>query len=234
MIFQVFKMNIKDIFILPGGINIDFFQRNYKMVTIIIALLIILLLIALIVLGVSNQPTYMTPTQITVQEDPHGEKKHQATSLVLSCLDYRFIGPTIEHLYQRSKAFDFDYFVLAGASLGYNESIQPEPTVEIPEVTSRSWHDAFEDHIRLARTLHNIRQIIVIDHQECGYYHAVYGAEVATSKQEAHKHEYNIHKFIQTMKSNPEFSDLKYTGLLIEVEEPLRFRVIYEEESISD
>jgi hypothetical protein len=169
----------------------------------------------------------MTPGQVTVQEE-----KHQATSLVLSCLDYRFIGPTIDFLYQQSSAFDFDYFVLAGASLGFNESSLPEPTVEIPEVTSRSWHIAFEDHIRLARKLHNIHRIIIIDHDQCGYYHAIYGDEVSTPEQEAHKHEYNIHKMIETLKSNPEFSDLSYTGLLIEVEDPLRFRVVYEETTI--
>jgi hypothetical protein len=200
------------------------------MVTLIISLLLILLIIALILILFYNQPNQMTPAHVTLQSDH--EEKHQAHALVLSCLDYRFINPTIEHLYKRNNAFDFDYFVLAGASLGFNESLQEEPTVEIPEITSRSWHKVFEDHLRLARKLHNIERVIVCDHQECAYYHAIYGESVATTEQEADKHEYNIHKFIETLKNNPEFSDLKYTGLLIEVDEPLNFRVIYEEETI--
>ena len=200
------------------------------MVTLIIALLLIVLIATLILLLFYDQPTQTTSTQITLQNDQNDdEETHQASALVLSCMDYRFIEKTMEFLYQRNNAFDFDYFVLAGASLGFNASTQPEQTIEIPEVTSHSWHDAFLDHVRLARKLHNIRQIICIDHNFCGMYRAVYGEEVNTPEQEAHKHEYNIHKFIQTMKDNPEFSDLSYTGLLIQVEEPLRFEVIYEE-----
>jgi hypothetical protein len=212
------------------------------MITLIIALLLILLIVALIVILFYDSPNQMTPAQITPEQitseqitpeqitlQSEHEEKHQAHALVLSCMDYRFIGPTIKHLYKRNNAFDFDYFVLAGASLGYNESKEPEPTIEIPEVTSRSWYMAFEDHLRLARRLHDIRELICVDHEGCAMYHAIYGEEVDTHVKEIHKHEYNIHKFIETLKNNPEFNDLKYTGLLIKVEDPLRFRVIYEE-----
>lgn len=146
---------------------------------------------------------------------------HKANSLVLSCIDYRFIGQTMDYLYGINNKNDFDYFVLAGASLGYNQSID----------TSGIWSSTYEEHIRIAIKLHHIKEIIVIDHMDCGYYSAIYGEEVNTPQKEEYKHKYNINKFIDTLKTNREFSYLSYTGLLLKVddENKIKFNVIYED-----
>jgi len=146
---------------------------------------------------------------------------HNANSLVLSCIDYRFIGPTMDYIYGLNNKNDFDYFVLAGSSLGYNQSID----------TSGIWSITYEEHIRIAIKLHHIKEIIVIDHMDCGYYSAIYGEEVNTPEKEEYRHKYNINKFIDTLKNNPEFSYLSYTGLLINVDDEnnLKFNVIYED-----
>lgn len=178
-------------------------------------------------------------------------RDHSANAMVLSCMDYRYIGPTIDYLYGRNNRNDFDYFVLAGASLGFNQSRSTATlnhaqvkTIEIPETTPNCctskltgspeklacWSEACEEHICLAIELHNITEIIVIDHMDCGYYRAVYGDDVSTPDKEERLHKFNIHKFIQTLKNDPRYSEMSYTGLLLrEEDDGIRFDIIFEE-----
>lgn len=141
---------------------------------------------------------FYLPEKITPQST-----KHKAKSLVLSCMDYRFIDDTIKYL-NKQRLGDFDYFVLAGASLGYNESKE----------NSTDWYSVFEDHVKLAIDLHSITEIIVVDHMDCGYYHAVYGDQVNTPEKEERKHNFNLHKFVRLMKDNEQFKHLDYKLML--------------------
>lgn len=148
--------------------------------------------------------------------------KHKANALVLSCMDYRYISETVDYLYGRNNENDFDYFVLAGASLGYNQS---------KNGCDASWSKSYEEHIRLALKLHHIEEIIVVDHMDCGYYKAVYGDMVDTPQKEQDKHKMNIHNFIATLKASTEFGALRYTGLLITPNlGGVTFKVVYEED----
>jgi len=54
---------------------------------------------------------------------------------------------------------DYDYFILAGASLG----------------ALQGWTQVFKDHLDLSIKLHNIQEVIFIDHLDCGYYKKIYG-----------------------------------------------------------
>jgi carbonic anhydrase len=132
-------------------------------------------------------------------------------ALVLSCMDYRFINETIDYLYNNVSS-NFDYFVLAGSSLGYNQSIKHD--------TPDDWSKTFEEHIDLAIELHDIKEIIVIDHMDCGYYKAVYKNELNGEKydvkKERDKHYKNIEKFVGNLWTKyPEI--LKFEGLLVDL-----------------
>ena len=142
--------------------------------------------------------TLFSSNNIKVQN----EQPHQAKTLVLSCMDYRFINDTIKYLNIHREG-DFDYFVLAGSSLGYNES---------REGSDPSWFKTFEEHVDLAIKLHGITEIIVVDHMDCGYYKAVYGDQVDTPDKEERKHNFNLHKFVRLMK--PKYDKLSYKLLL--------------------
>jgi hypothetical protein len=61
---------------------------------------------------------------------------------------------------------DYDEVIAAGASLGYNGLLE-----------YKDWFLYMDQHISLAYNLHNISQIIIIDHEECGAYSAEYGSE---------------------------------------------------------
>ena len=135
--------------------------------------------------------------------------------LVLSCMDYRFITQTVQHL-KDTQGQTFDYFVLAGASLGYNES-QRNPEL-------RAWDVTFEDHIELAIDLHQINEIVIIDHSDCGMYQATYNDYEQNWKQ---LHVSNIKQCINSLKQK--HPELKYKGILIlENDDSPEFEVVVE------
>ena len=73
-------------------------------------------------------------------------------------MDFRLIGAVSEYMSKISKKGQYDHVILAGASLGANNTIYPE------------WGNAFWEHIKLARDLHNIKNVMIIDHRNCGAY----------------------------------------------------------------
>lgn len=102
-------------------------------------------------------------------------------------------------------AENFDIFVFAGAGLGYLTSlgytpdgtqINPETSTAWPALAEfpwkdktarnsanktdylKTWRNAFETHIKLAVILHDITEIHVIDHEDCGAYGAWFGSEL--------------------------------------------------------
>jgi len=81
---------------------------------------------------------------------------------------------------------NYDQFVLAGASLGYNQS------------KFADWGDLFRKHVELAEKLHGVKEIIVIDHDKCGAYKLFYGD--LTPEKERQLHFENLVKFQNSMK----------------------------------
>lgn len=164
--------------------------------------------------------------------DKDGVIKHEANALVLTCMDYRYVEATVNFLYGRNDANDFNYFVLAGASLGYNESKTKAYSSVTNEFVSPTWYQAYEDHIKLSVLLHNITEIVVIDHMDCGYYKAIYGKEYKTKAEQLHKQ--NINDFIDLLRKQKKYSKFLYEGILIhdEIKDgEIRFEVVYSDEN---
>jgi carbonic anhydrase len=87
--------------------------------------------------------------------------KNGASVMVLGCIDPRFANALAWHLtHSEELHMDYDLFVLAGAALGVMQTQYPQ------------WRQSFEDHIGLAIKLHNIKEIWVYDHMDCGMYKA--------------------------------------------------------------
>lgn len=134
------------------------------------------------------------------------EATHKATAMVLSCIDYRFIQTGIDFLETTILDDKFDFTTLAGASLGYNQS------------KFKHWGQTFEDLTKLAIQLHDITEVIVIDHMDCGAYAMFYPDIIKNSNQEQDLHVKNILKFIKKMKSTKRFGKLVYRGFLIHLD----------------
>jgi hypothetical protein len=82
-------------------------------------------------------------------------------------MDHRLIDDVADYMQsptKRNMKEDYDYVVLAGASLGVNNTTHP------------AWGSTFWDHLATAIKLHQIKKVIIIDHRDCGAYRLFLGA----------------------------------------------------------
>jgi len=112
--------------------------------------------------------------------------KKTAKAMVLCCMDFRLRDNMICQLNIRGYKNNYDEVIDAGSSLGYNGLLDYE-----------NWNIFIDQQITLAYNLHNISEIIVIDHLDCGAYKAQYGSEYDTNALQLHTD--NITKCINTL-----------------------------------
>jgi len=86
--------------------------------------------------------------------------KKDVSVLVLSCIDSRFVESMTYNLSKNEIHNDFDLITMAGASLG-----------------ALTWKQTFIDHIEIAMSLHNIKEVYSIEHMDCGMYKNTYGTD---------------------------------------------------------
>jgi len=75
-------------------------------------------------------------------------------------MDFRLIDKVEEIMVGKGYKQNYDYFILAGASLG----------------ALQGWDQTFCDHLDLSMKLHHVHEVIFIDHLDCGYYKKIYGS----------------------------------------------------------
>ncbi|CAK0774317.1 carbonic anhydrase [uncultured Gammaproteobacteria bacterium] len=111
-------------------------------------------------------------------------------AVVLSCMDYRLVDKTVEYLdHLDHMKGEYDHIVLAGASLGVVIDKWP------------AWAQTFWDHIQIAIDLHHVKDVVVIDHRDCGAYKVVYGKDFAKEPaEETAIHTENLRKIAALIK----------------------------------
>lgn len=119
-------------------------------------------------------------TSLGIDESTQSQlEAHNAKAIVLSCMDFRDIDD-LTFLFNKLKYNNnYDQFILAGASFGIltnddnwtSKSISLIPALGT-QLTSSNSQDylqkSFFLHVALAVMLHNITEIIIIDHMDCG------------------------------------------------------------------
>jgi hypothetical protein len=88
--------------------------------------------------------------------------EHQAKALVLSCIDFRFVGLEQSFLARQHLDQAYDWVALAGASLALSGFPHPAEA------------ETFWDQLALSKQLHNISKVMILDHQDCGAYASMY------------------------------------------------------------
>ena len=109
-----------------------------------------------------------------------------STGLVLECIDYRFIEKNNKFLKDKFKNTFFDHFSLAGSSLGFNNN--------------KNWRRTCIDNINLAIKLHNIKKIVILEHEDCGAYIETYNYLRHSVDKEKEYHISNIKKCVNFLK----------------------------------
>ena len=92
--------------------------------------------------------------------------KHKAEACALSCIDFRLVDATVTELEGTSNN-PFDYTAIPGASLFFNYADF------FPDYSS-----SFLQTVQIARNLHDVDGIAIVQHQDCGAFRVVYPYEV--------------------------------------------------------
>src|SRR5580698_10252379 len=89
-------------------------------------------------------------------------------ALAIMCIDYRLVDDAV-HFFddKRDLRKQYDLVALAGASLAAVAPAFPSSGA------------AFWDHVAIARQLHNIKRVVVLDHRQCGAYRVQFGSQFA-------------------------------------------------------
>lgn len=91
----------------------------------------------------------------------------KAPYFLLNCIDYRLAGATGRYMAGRGLDGQYDQIVLAGASIGIATDRQP------------AWATTFWQHLDLARELHGIQHLLILEHRDCGAYTVLLGEDFA-------------------------------------------------------
>jgi len=98
-------------------------------------------------------------------------------ALVLSCIDPRFQRLVFERETKSLRTDKYSAFTVAGASIG------------VVAPAFKAWHETFWENLAASVQLHNIKQVIVVNHRDCGAAKIAYGdAAVATPAAETETH----------------------------------------------
>ena len=97
--------------------------------------------------------------------------------LLLSCMDLRLLDETVAFMDLMGLTNRYDHVILAGASLGATFAGKPH------------WGDTFRDHLAVARQLHDVREVLILEHRNCGAYRLLLDLDAAIAPEpEAHAH----------------------------------------------
>ena len=125
-----------------------------------------------------------------------------ARALMLSCMDYRLVDELVTFMAAHGLHDNYDHVVLAGASLG------------VVHDAFADWHATFWQHLQVARDLHGIEEVIVIDHRDCGAYRiALTAAAVDTTEKETAAHRQHMLEFARQV--GERHPDLRVYGVLM-------------------
>ena len=81
-------------------------------------------------------------------------KKYKA--MVLSCIDPRFQPKVFSYLKKKNLTGRYSSFTIAGGSIG------------VTAKKFKKWHSTFWENLATSIKLHNISNLIVINHNDCG------------------------------------------------------------------
>lgn len=98
---------------------------------------------------------------------PLRAKAGNVSALGLTCIDYRLVDDAVAFFDKLGFKNDYDDVALAGASLAAVSAKFP------------SSNSAFWDHVGIAKTLHHVHKVIVLDHRDCGAYKVAFGDKFA-------------------------------------------------------
>ena len=103
---------------------------------------------------------------------PFGARAAEVEALALTCIDYRVVDDGVHFVDGLGLTKNFDQVALAGASLAAVSDKFP------------SSNKAFWDQLDIAKSLHHVKKLVVLDHRDCGAYKVAFGPDYAPNPPE--------------------------------------------------
>ena len=128
--------------------------------------------------------------------------------MVLSCIDPRFQPIVFRYLKKKNLIGKYSSFTIAGSAIGVTAN------------KFKRWHKVFWDNFDTSLKLHNIKKLIVINHQDCGAAKIINGNKEFSQTNERIVHRNSLQKIRKIFrKKYPKLSiELKLISLNNKVE----------------
>jgi hypothetical protein len=119
--------------------------------------------------------------------------------LVVGCIDLRLTDDLLRFLHFDNLVNRYDHFSLAGTALTLSAASKVLKELFKPDVLKTfnsfaHWKQSLFEHIEIAIALHDIQDIYIVEHEDCGAYKEFLINGVFTS----HKEEVSCHKKFAT------------------------------------
>jgi len=101
---------------------------------------------------------------------PVGHKVPKYNVLLLSCIDLRLNDNIVHFMDHENLTNRYDQYIMAGVSIGGLFEYVDEEDKLIKKEEYFGWWKGLTDHVTLAIELHDIRDIYIIEHRNCGAY----------------------------------------------------------------
>jgi hypothetical protein len=142
-----------------------------------------------------QKPCIFLPVTIPGNFPPDGGSTR---AFVIACIDPRYASALEEYLVSILNGATYDLFILAGASLGGNLTGNGFPvcgpsgnTNGKCTIVSNDWQSPLLDHIQVAISLHDVTQLVIVDHLDCGAYKACGCAGSTDANPNLHETQYD-------------------------------------------
>jgi hypothetical protein len=89
--------------------------------------------------------------------------------LAVSCMDLRLLDQIVDFMDQEGLTNRYDQVIFAGASLGAL-GVPGYEYCKSPKKNYSGWKNTFLDHLDAAYALHHIKDVVIIEHRDCGAY----------------------------------------------------------------
>ncbi|GAB3027819.1 hypothetical protein [Spirosoma pulveris] len=125
---------------------------------------------------------------------PTGYKVPLHNVLLISCMDLRLLDNIIHFMEHENLINRYDQYIMAGASIGALTASATEDD-ELKNIEAyKGWETGLLQHIDLAIQLHNIKDIYILEHRNCGAYKAFLKDNLGDYEEHGYDKEYNDHK----------------------------------------
>jgi hypothetical protein len=131
-------------------------------------------------------------------------------AIVTNCIDFRFIDDTIDKMNCAGLNNNYDNIVLPGVTVFMNYEGSDSTLLVYKDIYTKY----FENSVILADQLHAVKALVIVEHEDCGAYKAVYGdQEYYNNMIELHKE--NIQKFVRDNKEKYSYYFYKFFGYIV-------------------